>query len=173
MWCIFPRVTQIKTKFANFVGLYFPHFVVKLCNFTTLTCSFSLFCRSKFSLYSSWNHLLNVVLLISRKVPFSYLLILDSCIGNKRTSCLLKIQWLAVCYSTRRRLAFCNLSSYSGCCKFKYEWLCYFLKACATSELFYFIYLFINFTINKTIEGTDNRTVESQIKSYLHITLTL
>jgi hypothetical protein len=38
------------------------------------------------------------------------------------------------------------------------------------------IYLFIyklNFTINKTIEGTDNRTVESQIKSYLHITLTL
>jgi hypothetical protein len=36
-----------------------------------------------------------------------------------------------------------------------------------------FIYLFINFTINKTIEGTDNRTEESQIKSYLHITRTL
>jgi hypothetical protein len=35
------------------------------------------------------------------------------------------------------------------------------------------IYLFINFTINKTIQGTDNRTEESQIKSYLHITLTL
>ena len=28
-------------------------------------------------------------------------------------------------------------------------------------------------TDNKTIEGTDNRTEESQIKSYLHITLTL
>jgi hypothetical protein len=36
-----------------------------------------------------------------------------------------------------------------------------------------FIYLFINFTITKTIEGTDNRTEESQIKSYLHITRTL
>jgi hypothetical protein len=35
------------------------------------------------------------------------------------------------------------------------------------------IILFINFTINKTIEGTDNRTEESQIKSYLHITMTL
>jgi DNA-directed RNA polymerase len=26
MWCIFPRVIQINTKFANFVELYFPHF---------------------------------------------------------------------------------------------------------------------------------------------------
>ena len=26
MWCIFPRVIQINTKFANFRGLYFPHF---------------------------------------------------------------------------------------------------------------------------------------------------
>ena len=26
IWCIFPRVIQINTKFANFVGLYFPHF---------------------------------------------------------------------------------------------------------------------------------------------------
>ena len=35
------------------------------------------------------------------------------------------------------------------------------------------IILYINFIINRTIEGTDNRTEESQIKSYLHITLTL
>jgi DNA-directed RNA polymerase len=26
MWCIFPRVIQINTNFANFAGLYFPHF---------------------------------------------------------------------------------------------------------------------------------------------------
>jgi hypothetical protein len=26
MWYIFPRVIQINTKFANFAGLYFPHF---------------------------------------------------------------------------------------------------------------------------------------------------
>jgi DNA-directed RNA polymerase len=26
MWCKFPRVIQIDTKFANFAGLYFPHF---------------------------------------------------------------------------------------------------------------------------------------------------
>jgi hypothetical protein len=25
-WCIFPCVIQINTKFANFVGIYFPHF---------------------------------------------------------------------------------------------------------------------------------------------------
>ena len=25
-WCIFPCVIQINTKFANFIGLYFPHF---------------------------------------------------------------------------------------------------------------------------------------------------
>ena len=26
MWCIFPCIIQINTKFANFAGLYFPHF---------------------------------------------------------------------------------------------------------------------------------------------------
>jgi hypothetical protein len=47
----------------------------------------------------------------------------------------------------------------------------FFMHSASAVDIY--IYLFINFTINKTIEGTDNRTVESQIKSYLHITLTL
>ena len=47
------------------------------------------------------------------------------------------------------------------------NYLCYALW------IYLFIYLFINFTINKTIGDTDNRPEESQIKSYLHITLTM
>jgi hypothetical protein len=26
IWCIFPRVIQINTKFVNFAGPYYPHF---------------------------------------------------------------------------------------------------------------------------------------------------
>jgi hypothetical protein len=33
---------------------------------------------------------------------------------------------------------------------------------------YWILYLFINFTINKTNDGTDNRTEESQIKSYTY-----
>ena len=43
MWCIFPRVIQINTKFSNFTRLYFPHFkhfAAKLCNFTNFTMLF-------------------------------------------------------------------------------------------------------------------------------------
>jgi hypothetical protein len=43
MWCIFPRVIQINTKFANFAGYIFrilQQFATKLCNFTNFNMLF-------------------------------------------------------------------------------------------------------------------------------------
>jgi hypothetical protein len=43
MWCIFLRVIEITTKFANFAWLYFrilQHFAARLCNFTNLNMLF-------------------------------------------------------------------------------------------------------------------------------------
>jgi hypothetical protein len=39
-WYKFPCVMQINTKFANFAGLYFPHFVTELCKFTNFNMLF-------------------------------------------------------------------------------------------------------------------------------------